>query len=221
MELNNILKSIVKNLKMYYIVFISLWIICGGILLFTSFNESKVYEIIYLVYLISSIFFVIVLGSLIFGSFGKTFMLIQNNRKNYIISSLIFATTNALIFALLFLFLKIKTHPDFISLNIGLLVILFLTYILSFYIGSLYGLFIKYNKIVKRLIYGVLFFGFIIFSYFISFESLEISKALIGYDQSIKTIYYVIALGLCDIIFIIICNVYYFKLNILKAYSIE
>ena len=200
MELSNILKSIIKNLKMYYIIFISLWIACGGILLFTTFSKSKVYEIIYLVYLISSIFFVIVLGSLMFGSFGKTFMLIQNNRKNYIITSLIFSITNSLIFALLFLFLKIKTHQDFVSLNIGLLTILFLTYILSFYIGSVYGLFVKYNKIVKRLIYIVLFFGFLIFSYFISFESLEISKALIGYDQSIKVINYIITLGLCDII---------------------
>ena len=221
MELSNILKSIIKNLKIYYIIFISLWIVCGGALLYITFNDTKLYEIIYLLYLLSSIFFVIVLGSLMFGSFGKTFMLIQNNRKNYMITCLIFSIVNSLIFSLLFLFIRIKTHQDFNSLNIGLLSILFLTYILSFYIGSLYGLFVKYNKIIKRLTYVVLFFGFIIFSYFNIFESLGIIKALIGYNQSIKIIIYVIPIGLLDIIFITICNVYYSKLNILKAYSIE
>jgi len=220
MGLNSILKTILKNLKFCYIFFFSFWVIIGIGLLFPISENHVIYEGIYLIFGIFIILFNLIIGSLIYGSYGKTFISIQNNRKNYVLSSLIIWLCSSLLLTLLFMFLRIKAQPGFNNdFNIELITLILLIYLCCFGFGSLYGLYVKYNKITKRVLYVTLFTCIIISCYFVSFKSLKLVNVILNYINTESSFTYIIIFGCIDILSLLICSFKYLKLNILKAYS--
>lgn len=222
MELSSILKTFLNHLKNHFIVFVSIWFVIGLLLFLPITRSDNFFGIIYLVYLFSSLIFAFILGTLTFGSYTKTFILVQNNRKKIVFAGLIFSLLTSILFTIIAAFLRLKAKSYNITpFNMGLAFSLLSMYISAFYFGSIYGLFIKYNKKVKRIFYIVMFSLFAIFGYFILPFSVDLINIII-YTRYISDVYNIILFfTIFSIIMIPICILKTLKLDILKSYSKE
>ena len=221
MELSNILKTLVNNLKKYYAIFIGIWFVIGLLFFIPSSRSDDLFALIYLLYVISSLSFCVILGSIAYGSFGKTYMLLQNNRKVYGVCCIIFCLINSFVFSLIAAFLRINSYSFYYNkMTIELFIILILCFATFFSIGGLYGLFVKHNKKIKRIVLVIFFILLSIFGMFTISIGYQIVIILVEneYDSG----FFIIAsFLLLSYIFTILNTIYYNKLNIIKAYSIE
>lgn len=224
MGLNSMLKIIVNHLKKYYIVFTAIWFTLGVLLFIPIFGDSdSLIALVLLTFLITSVIFILFIGITMFGCYAKTFVFIQNNRKNFILTTLIVETVTAFLLTLLTAFLRLNSiAASFLvpfNLTLGLLLLLF--YLCIFNLGGLYGLFINYKPFRKRIFFFILIFvlcflGLLI----IPMIGLLIEKIIV-FDPDYNHIYYLIAFGIFNIALTLINSIYYLKLNTIKAYSNE
>jgi MFS family permease len=222
MELSNILKTFINHLKNHFIIFIGVWFVIGLFLFLPITRSDNFFGIIYLVYLLSSLIFAFVLGTVAFGSYTKTFILVQNNRKKIVLACLIFSLLVTSVFTIIAAFLRLKAKTYNITpFNFPLALCLIAGYLLFFYLGAMYGLFIKFNKKAKRIFYIVMFTLFSIFGIIILPLGVEIVNVIVytKYFEDVIIVFYMFS-GL-NIILIPICILKTLKLDILKSYSFE
>ena len=97
MGLSNILRIQFKHFIKPILVFNLFWIlIFFGLFIPTKLSTDIMFSILFIA-IISNIVFNIVFGNLLFGSYAKTLIQIQNNRFNYILSSLIWVVASTLL----------------------------------------------------------------------------------------------------------------------------
>ena len=90
MELSSMIKTILKQLKYAFIIFVSFFVTLAIISLFLkdpSYGYYKTYETACCI--LSCMIFAFMVGKTIYGNYGKTFMYIQNNRIFFTLCSII------------------------------------------------------------------------------------------------------------------------------------
>lgn len=224
MGLSSMLKVIINHLKKPFIIFSSIWFVIGALLFIPFFgNNDNIISIILLTYLITSVLFILFTGVAIYGSYGNAFIFIQNNRKGFVLTALILGLTISLIFTLLAAFLRLNSlAASFLnpfSFSLGIMIFLF--YLLVYYIGSLYGLFIKYKPFAKRLFFFIFSIALTIFGFFTIPLGIAFIASVVRYTEFDNNSLVLILLLLFNLISIVSCSIYYLKLNIIKAYSNE
>lgn len=220
MGLISMLKIILKQLKKYYIIYFSFWIIVTFLLFIPFSNSSKTNEIVLYIFNVTTIIFNIYIGFTLYSGYGKAFALIQNNRRFFVINVLIIAFVNALLLTFLSALLRINyTKSETIFFNFKIGIILYSFYLFIFYCGALYGLFINQKRKIKKIFLIcigiiVLIFGYYLLPLFYSFL-----KSLISFDNFNS-------FNLCLWIFIIFnviaittTSIYYLYLNISKTFA--
>ena len=215
METSKILKTFSKHLLIPYAMILGLNII----LIILSLLINPFYDAPYLCISINTIFSFLI-GYIIYGSYGRSFALIQNNKKNFIMSSFIFIIANSILLTLLvFLILLIGFNKTISILSI---IIIFLLFIGSTYLASLYGLLFK-NKKIRKLFFMIIALGLCIV--FIGFLDTQINGfldyLLTNSNNTKDFVKYLLLLGIPSITLCVICNFLYSYLNIAKVYSHE
>lgn len=221
MDLSNILKIHFKNYRssyFYFTIFSVLIMITSIVFKNTSDNLRCLFV---LVYILASLIFTFIIGNLIFGSFGKTYLLIQNNRKNYFISSIFIDIINAIILSVFFIIIRLfNINEGNLLFDFRLLIVVLLSYLLIFSIGMLYGLFVKNAKKFKRYFIIFVFALFSVLGYFI--YTLLNSFVTYFLNDLVKLNHLSIIIIMCSIMINIIintiCFIYYLKMNTIKVY---
>lgn len=232
MELSSMIKTIFKQLKIVYFIFLGFWILTAIIPLFFVYPLDKTFSLTTMSLLfLSSLIFVFSIGKNIYGNYGKTFMFIQNNRIFFIICSLIIGILTTISVTLLDTFMRFSLYvskqkisiskPEFmLSLNSNIIIMTFLAFLTVFTFGALYGLFVKYNKKAKKIIIPLFAFIIIGLSFVINPINFKTIETIFNYNID-QTLLYLILLIIFNITSLTVCSIYYCKLDILKVYSAE
>lgn len=222
MGLSNILKIQFKHFIKPILVFNLFWIlIFFGLFIPTKLSTDIMFSILFIA-IISNIVFNIVFGNLLFGSYAKTLIQIQNNRFNYILSSLIWVIASTLLSTITISCLRLNAFNfGFNKLSFEFILIILFIYLSSLSIGSLYGLYLKYHNNLRKIVLSILALTLIIVGYynlneFKSGIETIVNFSKVDYDSNI-----ILCLLGFNFIVLTINSIYYCKLNILKAYSIE
>lgn len=222
MELSNILKVQFKHLRNPLLLFNGFWALISIILFIPTKLPYDVIFAITLLLILSNIVFNIFFGNLIFGSYAKTLIQIQNNRFKYVISGLLWASISTLLLVFTTLLMKLNTYTfGFNKLNIEFVIMITLIYLTSFSLGSLYGLYLKYRKNLRKIVLFVFSFILIILGYYNLSELNNVINIIVNFNKSNFNSSIVIYLLLFNILVLLLNSIYYCKLNILKAYSPE
>lgn len=220
MELTSILKIILNHFKKPYIIFTSIWFTIGLLLFIPWSQDNEVFAIILLMYMVSSVIFTIVMGSILYGSYGKTLAYLQNNRKSYILGIIIVGIANSLLFTLVTAFIRLNSEAYYFnpfSFQIGITVFSF--YISVFYLSGLYGLFISHKKKFRKIFYIVFTVITLALGLFVIPLSLELIVSLIEFNRNFNYVSSVLNFNIFNVIAIVLTTFYYLNLNIVKAYS--
>ncbi len=222
MTLSNILKTIIKHFKKIYCIFIGIWFTIG-LLLFLPFERENDYiALLYLIYLFSSFIFTLYIGITISGSYGKSFILIQNNRSNLVISSLIINIATAFIFTLITCFLRLNSNNyHFNPASFKLLFLSLSIYFLIYNIGTFYGIFFKNKPKAKKVFNIIVISSLCILGIIFIPLGIELVIFIVELDKYTKIGSILIYLNILSILLFVISTVYYLKLNIIKAYSLK
>lgn len=219
MELISMFKIILKHLKKYYIAYFSFWIVISCLLFIPFNNLNKINEIVLYIFTISTIIFNIYIGITLYSGYGKTFALIQNNRRHFIINALIIAGANTLLLTLLSALLRLNCNKTgLVAFNLQMGIILFSFYLFVFYCGALYGLFINQKKKVRKIFLTsctiiILICGFYLLPLFYNF--LKSLTSFVSFDSFNLYLWIFI---IFNIIAIITISIYYLYLNISKTF---
>ena len=213
METSKMLKTFIKHLLIPYAIILGI-----NIILFIYnllFNDKNIY-----ILLIANSVFSFLLGYILYGSYGRSFALIQNNKKSFVISSIIFICLNSVLLTSVFCLIAFISLKATISLFV--ILVLFSLFIGSSYFGCLYGLLIK-NKKVVRLFFMISVIGIcLIFMNSLLAEIMNLLDFILNTSvQSSNFIKYLMLIVLPSFIFGTTCNILYLKLNIAKVYSHE
>ena len=147
MALSNMLKMMYNHFKKTYLIYSVAFLIIGGLLYIPGINNIK-FDIVNLssicgnAFLFSSLFLSAILGSIIFGEYGKTFSLILNNKTPLLLSGIICGIANSLLLTLVFLVFRLNNQSNNGFVFISLITIFF-TFLCSFFFGSIYSLILK------------------------------------------------------------------------------
>lgn len=220
MELISVLKIIFNHFKKSYFIFTGIWFTIGLLLFIPMNQDDEFFAIILLIYMISSIIFTIVLGSILYGSYGKTLACLQNNRKNYVLGVIIVGIANSLLFTLVTAFIRLNSKAFYFNpftFEIG--ITMFSFYISVFYLSGLYGLFISQKKKFRKIFYIIFTFIILTLGLFFIPISLELIVNLIEFNRNYDYVTINLSFNIFNIIAIALTSVYYLNLNIVKAYS--
>ena len=220
MELINILKTQFKQLKYFIIIFVSLWFIISMFMFINFKNKEAVTNVFMTLYLLSSIIFSLFFGSILYGSYAKSFIYIQNNRLNYSLCMLIWNICTTLVLTILFSLVKINT-VYLAQTKFNIIMLMFVLYFSCFNIGSIYGLFVKYNNFIRKLSLLIFILIFIVLGYYtIPFIFNTVLKT-VACCKTMSMSGWIISLLFINIGLSGLCLLYYNKLDIIKAYSNE
>lgn len=219
MELISMLKIMVKHLKKYYIIYFSFWIVISCLLLIPFKNLNKINEIVLYVFMISNIIFNIYIGITLYSEYGKTFALIQNNRRYFIINALIIAFVDTLLLTLLSALLRLNyIKSGLTAFNLQMGITLFSFYLFVFYCGALYGLFINQKKKVRKIFLTSFAILIIAFGYYLLPVFYNFLNSLITFNNFTSFNIYLWIFIIFDIITILAISLYYLYLNISKTF---
>ncbi len=220
MELISVLKIIFNHFKKSYFIFTGIWFTIGLLLFIPWSQDDEVFAIVLLTYMISSIIFTIVIGSILYGSYGKTLACLQNNRKNYILGVIIVGIANSLLFTLVTAFIRLNSKAYYFNpLTFEIAITVFSFYISVFYLSGLYGLFISHKKKFRKIFYIVFTVIILGLGLFFIPMSLELILSLIDFNRNYNYLTLILSLNIFNIITIVLTSLYYLNLNIVKAYS--
>ena len=213
MGMNNMLKTFGKHLLIPYAIILGINVLLA--ILGLSVTHYCVYASLCI-----NIIFSFLIGYILYGSYGRSFALIQNNKKSFAFSSLLFLVLNSLllsIFTFLIVLITLKTNITFLSL-----IIIFSLFIGGAYFGSLYGLLLKNKKVIKLFFMIIVLSLCFIFIFILVNEAVELLYFLFDPNANSELFTkYLICIIIPSIICCATCNTLYLKLNIAKVYSHE
>lgn len=220
MELSNLFKMFLNHKKGVLIGFVGFWFLIGCILFIPLNLNDNWCGITLLVFFFSSIFFSAYIGRTLYGQYGKTFVLIQNNRKCFALFVIIIGLLNSLLLTLIACFLRLNTFISaYNPVNFNLIILLFSFNFFIFNLGCLYGLFVKYNRKLKKVIFYIALITFTILGVFTLPVALELVEKIVNFKPGDSLGYSVLIFNLISVISVLLSFIYYNKMNIKKVYS--
>ncbi|MDY2901946.1 MAG: hypothetical protein SOU07_00690 [Bacilli bacterium] len=219
MELTNILKIQFNNLKKILIIFLSC-ILFISLILFIPFNDTIKYYIGSFTLFCAIVFTAFIAASL-YGSFGKTYAFLQNNRFIYSLSIIIWNITLSLIMLLLFTIMRIAIIKS--GFNFKFVCVIIGLFISTFNLSCCYSLYFRYQKIFRKVLLILVVIRFLFFNkYVMGFISNVSHEILTEQIISIALFklnpinYILIVLGL-NVIINFLNLIYYSNFNIIKS----
>ena len=220
MELSNLFKMFLNHKKGLFIGFVGFWFLVGCILFIPLNLEDEWCGIILLLFFFSSIFFSAYIGRTLYGQYGKTFLLIQNNRKCFALFVIIIGLLNSLLLTLIACFLRLNTFiSTYNPVNFNLLILLFSFNFFIFNLGCSYGLFVKYNRKLKKVIFYIALIVFTILGFFTLPLAFELIEKIVNFRPGDSLGSSILVFNLTSAISVLISFIYYIKMNIKKVYS--
>lgn len=222
MELTSLLKVLINHFKKPYVIFTAVWVLIS-LLMFIPFPFIYELKIVFIsLYIICSSVFSLYISYIIYGSYAKTLAQIQNNRKIFILNAFIISLIHSIELTCLFILLRINNNEFiFNPLSFKSILIIFSSYLLIFYVGGLYGIFVSNNKKVNKYFIILLLLAILIVAIFISPLTIDNIYAIINFTF-FNNYNNILLFNICfDIASICLCSGYYLLLNISKTYMNE
>lgn len=150
MSVSSMLKMVFNHLKKSYLIFCSSCTALALVMLIPVIKNITIDQVPLLtlstnLIIISCLIVSSVLGKIIYYDYGKSLSLVQNNKKIILITGPIICVINAFIFTIISNILLIPNDGFIFKATI----ILFLSYIVMYFLGALFSIFIiKKTKIV-------------------------------------------------------------------------
>ena len=147
MSVNNMLKMIFHHYKKTYLIYSVVFLMIGGLFYIPAIKNIK-FDFVYLqtifvyAFIFCSLFLSAIFGNIIYGEYGKTFTIIQNNKTPLLLTGIIWGIANSLLLTLIFLLFRLNNMENNGFIFISLITIFF-TFLGAFFLGAIYSLLLK------------------------------------------------------------------------------
>ena len=217
MSVSSMLKMVFNHLKKSYLIFCSSCIALGLLMLIPAIKNINIDYVSLLtlsinLIIISCLIVSSVLGKIIYYDYGKSLSLVQNNKKIILITGPIICVINAFVFTIISNILLIPNG----GFNFKATTIFFLSYIVMYYFGALFSIFIiKKTKIVLT-IFSIIVTISLTFTAKLN-DLINIIKITI-FDKNINGTAFIIFLLILGLSFTGLISFIYYKFDTKKVY---